>query len=60
MSHEEVQRMKSKPLPSTPGNSAALHIKTSDTNGIVSYTADSQLSKARPRPVLPIWDTTSQ
>lgn len=41
--------MKSKPLPSTPGNSATLHIKTPDANGIVSYTEGSQLSKARPR-----------
>lgn len=51
--------MKSKPLPSMPGNSAILHIKTPDTNGIVSYTESSQLSKARPRSALPIWETTS-
>lgn len=61
--HDEVQRMKSKPISSTPGNSAILHIKTSDTNGIVSYVSyieGSKLSKARPGPVLPIWETTSQ
>lgn len=44
--------MKSKPLPSMSANSATLHIKTPDKNGIVSYTEGSQLSKARPGPVL--------
>lgn len=45
--------MKSKPISSMPGNSATLHIRTPRTNGIVSYTVGSQLSEARPGPVLP-------
>lgn len=52
--------MKSKPLSSTPGNSATLHIKTPHTNGIVSYTEGSQPSEARPGPVLPNWETITQ
>lgn len=52
--------MKSKPISSMPGNSATLHIRTPRTNGIVSYTVGSQLSEARPGPVLPNWETISQ
>lgn len=48
MGHDEVWRMKTKLLSSTPGNTATIHIKTPHPNVIISYREGVHLSQARP------------
>lgn len=44
--------MKSKLLPCTPGNSDTIHVKTSHTNVILSYTEGLHMATLNPTPVL--------